>query len=119
MALQNDHFELYDLRVELVRCEGTMVTNQKIGDYFEVKGENLIFGPDSHFSIYALSALLPLLPAKQRETAPADWMTTDCEIRIPDPACGAIYKISRTGKRTFKNSETSGLNQNFSLPEKF
>ena len=32
--------------------------------------------------------LLPLLPAKQRDTHPNDWMTTDMEVACPDPKSG-------------------------------
>lgn len=107
----NDQFELYNLRVELthLRPGYDLVTQQKIGDYFEVVGENLIFPKGMNFSMYSLAAIIPLLPAKQRITHKNDWMTTDCEINSPDANCGAIYTITRVGKQTFKHSETSGL----------
>lgn len=109
----NDQFELYNLKVELshIRNNSQLVTNQKIGDYFEAIGENLIFHKDMNFSMYSLAAIIPLLPAKQRVTDPNDWMTTDCEIATPDANCGAIYTITRTGKTTFRHSETSGINK--------
>ena len=107
MAETSDTFELYDLRVEVTECRGRMVCNHAIGDYFELSGENLSFPPGQTFPIYPLAALLPLLPAKQRETAPADWMTTDADIACPDPNCGAIFRISRTGKRTFRHSDVT------------
>jgi carbon-monoxide dehydrogenase iron sulfur subunit len=47
----------------------------KIGDYFILDGGKLIL-PDKnkHVCIYALSSLLPLLPAKQRNIVePEDW----------------------------------------------
>ena len=59
------------------------------------------------FPLYALAALLPLLPAKQRETHPHDWMTTDSDIACPDVHCGAVFRISRAGKRAFRHSEES------------
>jgi uncharacterized repeat protein (TIGR04076 family) len=65
--------------------------------------------PGQGFSIYALSALLPLLPAKQRETHPNDWMTTDVDIAGPDPNCGARYRIRRTRRRRFRHAETSAV----------
>ena len=55
----------------------------------------------------AARLLLPLLPAKQRETPAADWMTTDTEIACPDPHCGAVFRISRIGKRVFRHSEVT------------
>ena len=103
----NDEFTLYDLKIEVVECRGEMVCNHKIGDYFELSGENLTFPPGQSFPIYPLAALLPLLPAKQRETHPHDWMTTDTDIACPDPHCGAIFRISRMGTRTFKHGDVT------------
>lgn len=107
MKTHDDTFMLYDLKVEVFRCEGTMVCNHKIGDYFELRGENLSIPDGQTFTIYALAALLPILPAKQRETHPNDWMTTDMEVACPDPHCGAIFRITRTEKRIFKHSDVS------------
>ncbi len=103
----NDEFALYDLKVEVVECRGEMVCSHKIGDYFELSGENLTLPPGQSFPIYPLAALLPLLPAKQRETHPHDWMTTDTDIACPDPNCGAIFRISRTATRTFKHGDVT------------
>ena len=107
----DDQFTLYDLRVEVTRCrEGmAMVCAHQIGDYFEVSGENLSLPPGQTFPIYPLAALLPLLPAKQRETDPNDWMTTDMEIGCPDPHCGAIFRITRTGRTTFRHSAVTAV----------
>lgn len=105
----DDSFYLYDLRVEVTSCVGKMVCNHRIGDYFEVSGENISIPSGKTFSLYALAALLPILPAKQRETHPNDWMTTDEEIACPDPNCGALFKIKRTGKTSFKRSKVSAV----------
>ncbi len=103
----HDEFELYDLRVEVVAGERPMVCNHAPGDYFELSGENLRFPPGQTFPLYPLAALLPILPAKQRETAPADWMTTDMEVACPDPLCGARFRITRTGRTTFRHSDVT------------
>ena len=34
-------------------------------------------------------------------------MTTDTEIACPDPHCGAIFRITRTGKSIFRHSEVT------------
>ncbi len=104
-----DEFTLYDLRVEVVGCRGKMVCNHAIGDYFEVSGENLSLPPGQTFPIYPLAALLPLLPAKQRRTDDADWMTTDTEVACPDPNCGALFRITRVGERVFRHDEVSAV----------
>ena len=105
----DQEFELYDLRVEVIAGPGRMICNHQAGDSFEVSGENLTLPPGQSFSIYALAALLPLLPAKQRVTAPADWMSTDAEVACPDPQCAARFRITRTGKTTFRHDDVSGI----------
>jgi uncharacterized repeat protein (TIGR04076 family) len=103
----DDSFELYDLRVEVVAGQRPMVCSHRVGHAFDVQGENLVFAGDSAFSMYALAALLPLLPAKQRDTDSHDWMTTDTDIACPDPNCGARFRITRTARRSFRHSEVT------------
>ncbi len=107
MSQARDEFTLYDLRVEVAECRGEMVCNHKLGDYFDLSGENLSLPAGQTFSIYALAALLPLLPAKQRITEDADWMTSDTDVACPDPHCGALFRITRTGKRVFKHGDVT------------
>lgn len=105
----DDSFELYDLKVEVVATDRPMMGAYKAGDYFTLSGEMMTLPPGQGFPIYALAAILPLLPAKQRETHPHDWMTTDMEIASPDPNCGARFRITRLGKRRFRHSETTAV----------
>lgn len=107
MPQESDRFELFDLRVEVVATERPMVCDHREGDAFEVRGENLWFAEDRPFSLYALAAILPLLPAKQRVTDANDWMTSDEEIACPDPLCGARFRIRRVGRRSFRRSEVT------------
>ena len=100
-----EEFELFDLQVETVRGERDFVCAHEEGINFQVIGENLIFPKESRFSLYALAAILPLIPAKQRETAGSDWMTTDTDIACPDPNCGARFRITRIAKRSFRHSD--------------
>jgi uncharacterized repeat protein (TIGR04076 family) len=103
-------FELYDLRVEVVGPpDKTIYCGAKLGDFFEVHGEMLKFPPGQGFSLYSLAALLPLLPAKQRVTDPNDWMTSDAEVACPDPNCPTRFRITRTGRRYFKRSDTTAV----------
>ncbi len=101
----DDNFTLYDLKVEVVATDKAMVCSHNVGDYFLVEGENLVFPKDTKFSMYSLSALLPLLPAKQRQLHHNDWMRTDSLIACPDPNCGGQFKITRTKTRTQSHSE--------------
>jgi uncharacterized repeat protein (TIGR04076 family) len=105
-----DHFELFDLRVEVVAPEGARIQcNARAGDWFEVRGELLHFPPGQPFSMYSLAALLPLLPAKQRPTHPNDWMSTDAEVACPDPHCPTRFRITRIGKRVFSHAQTTAV----------
>ena len=104
---QDDRFELYDLRVEVVAGERQMVCNHREGDSFELRGENLSFPAGQSFPLYPLAALLPLLPAKQRRTHANDWMTSDAEVACPDPHCGARFRITRTGVSVFRHGEVT------------
>lgn len=106
----DDSFTLYDLRVEVIAVPGReMVCNHPEGAYFELRGEELHLPPGQSFPIYPLAALLPLLPAKQRETAPNDWLSTDMDVACPDPHCGALFRITRIGKRTFRHGDVTAV----------
>lgn len=108
MAGANDEFELYDLRVEVIANRGRMRCRERLGDYFEVKSGTISMPDGQGFPLFAMAALLPLLPAKQRPTHPNDWMTTDSDIACPDVHCGAVFRISRRGRRTLHHADESG-----------
>ena len=106
-----DRFTLFDLKVEVVAFGRPMVCDHREGEYFLAVGEKLVFPEDGRrsFPLYPLAVLLPLLPAKQRATAASDWMTTDEEVACPDPHCGARFRITRVGKRSFRHADTSAV----------
>ena len=109
-AVESGEFELFDLRVEVVAPQGAAIyCGAKPGDYFELQGEMLILPPGQGFSIYSLAALLPLLPAKQRVSDPADWMSTDAEVACPDPHCSTRFRITRIGKRVFRRADVTAV----------
>ena len=108
-AQDADEFWLYDLRVETVVGDRTSVCRH-------IEGELLVFDEQQKVSMYALAALLPLLPAKQRPTHDNDWMSTDAEIACPDPNCGGRFRVTRIGKRSFRHSETTGLPEQRGTP---
>lgn len=101
-SVEDDTFELYDLAVTVEG--GNFVCAHHTGQGFLVEGEDLVFPEGGRFSLYALAALLPLLPAKERPTSPNDWMTTDALIACPDPNCGARFRITRTKRRTLSHA---------------
>lgn len=100
-------FTLYILKVEVIGNASDFACSHTPGDFFEVHGENLIFPQTNTFSMYTLGALLPLLPAKQRQTEPADWMTTDSDIACPDPNCQALFRITRIGTESFEHADVT------------
>jgi len=60
--------ELFDLRIVVDRIEGRSVCGLKVGDYFEVTNSAELRIPEGkHFCMYAIQAVMPLLPAKQRQ----------------------------------------------------
>lgn len=107
MTEHDDEFTLWDLRVEVVAGDKPMVCNHPEGSYFELSGENLTLPPGQSFPLYPLAALVAFLPAKQRDTAVNDWMTTDTEIACPDPHCGGRFRIVRTARRTFRHGDVT------------
>lgn len=104
----DDTFELYNLRVEISPRSGRIIGKHKIGDYFDVIGEDIFIPGGQGFSLYALASLLPLLPLKQRKNHPHDFAETDEFIADPDANSQAIYQIKRTGTTVFKHSAISG-----------
>ena len=100
------NFELYDLRVTVEAIEGRSVCGMAVGDYFELTESAKLRIPDGqHFCIYALSAVLPLLPAKQRVLAENDWLERDSLVVCPDPEERLIMKIERIHKRTMDSND--------------
>ncbi len=104
---EDDEFELYDLRVIVEKAPDKNPDGHKVGDYFDVIGGYIRIPYNKLFPLYTLAAVLPLLPAKQRETHPNDWMSTDERVVCPDPNCSAIIRIERIGTRKFKHSEVT------------
>lgn len=99
-------FELYDLRVTVDSIEGRSVCGMAVGDYFEVTESSKLRIPEGkHFCIYALSAVLPLLAAKQRELAENDWLERDTLVACPDPEERLIMRIERIQRRTMDSDE--------------
>ena len=99
-------FELYDLRVTVVAIKGRSVCSLNVGDYFELTESNRLRIPaGKHFCIYALSAVLPLLAAKQRQLAANDWLERDSLVACPDPDERLIMKIERIAKRAMDSDD--------------
>src|SRR3954471_2180637 len=103
-----DETELYDLRVTVERIEGRSVCGLEVGDYFEVTESSRLRIPDGkHFCLFALAAVLPLLPAKMRALDPADWLAQDSLVACPDPDERVILRIERTDEATLRTADVT------------
>jgi uncharacterized repeat protein (TIGR04076 family) len=99
-------FDIYDLRITVERIEGRSVCGLQVGDYFELTESSKVRIPQGkHFCLYALSAVLPLLAAKQRELASNDWLARDSLVACPDPDERLIMKIERINKRSMNSDD--------------
>lgn len=108
----SETFQLYKLKVTMQHTKDgrKAYSRQADGTYFIASGENLIFPSGDHsFPMYALAAVMPLLPAKQRVIDPMDWMSTDCIIADPDPHSGIEYQIERLEVETFNRSDVTAI----------
>ena len=89
-----DDMELYDIRVVVDRIEGRSVCGMHVGDTFEVVNSSQLKIP-GHFCLYALQAVMPLIPAKQRKLPDGDWLEQDSLVACPDPEERLIMRIER------------------------
>ncbi len=93
-------FKIFDLRVTVHEIKGRSVCGMQVGDYFELtESSKLRIPADKHFCIYALNAVLPLLPAKQRLLGENDWLEKDVLVACPDPEEQLIMRIERINRR--------------------
>ncbi len=97
---------LYDVRVTVERIEGRSVCGLEVGDFFDVTESSRVRIPEGrHFCLYAMSAVLPLIPAKQRRLAAEDWLEQDSLVTCPDPDERVVMRIERIGERTLTTED--------------
>ena len=94
------------MRVTVERIEGRSVCGLRVGDYFELTESSRVRIPEGrHFCIYALQAVLPLLPAKQRRLPDDDWLEQESLVCCPDPEERLVMRIERIGTRTLRTED--------------
>jgi uncharacterized repeat protein (TIGR04076 family) len=99
-------FELYDLRITVEAIEGRSVCGLAVGDYFELTDSSRVrIPPGKHFCIYAISSVLPLLAAKQRQMSADDWLERDSLVACPDPDERLIMRIERMARKTLQTDD--------------
>ena len=97
---------LFDLRVTVERIEGRSACGLEVGDYFELTESSRVRIPEGrHFCLFALQAVLPLLPAKMRRLPEEDWLEQESLVCCPDPEERLIMRIERIGERTLVTEE--------------
>ena len=104
--MEGGTFRLANLRVTVHAIEGRSVCGLSVGDYFEVTESSRVhIPPGRHFCLYALAAILPLLPAKMRALDSADWLSHDSLVACPDPEERLIMRIERIGETTLRMAD--------------
>jgi uncharacterized repeat protein (TIGR04076 family) len=63
------------------------------GDSFTLHSGRLYIPAQRHFCLYALQAVLPMLPPKQRALENGDWIKDAHQVICPDPAGNVIMRI--------------------------
>jgi uncharacterized repeat protein (TIGR04076 family) len=81
------------LRVVVESVAGHCTSRMKTGDFFELRAGRLHIPAGRCICLYALQAVLPLLPAKQRALQDGDWLKGECRVLCPDPAGNVILRI--------------------------
>jgi uncharacterized repeat protein (TIGR04076 family) len=84
---------LRDLRVVVEEVRSKCTSGMRPGDHFILRSGRLYIPAGRHFCLYALHAVLPLLPAKQRPLEDGDWLKEDSHVICPDPAGNVIMRI--------------------------
>ncbi len=98
--------ELWDLTIRVERIEGRSVCGMEVGDCAVLRDSSKLEIPAGrHFCIYALSSVLPLLAAKQRDLPADDWLESDSLVACPDPDERLIMRIERTRRVTLDAGE--------------
>jgi len=82
-----------DLRIAVQKVLGTCTSGMAPGQIALFRGSSLYL--PQPFCLYALQAVLPLLPAMQRNLAPGDWMAKENIVICPDPAGNVLLRVDR------------------------
>ncbi len=84
---------LKSLKIEVESVDGHCTSRMKPGDWFVLRSGRIYIPPERHFCLYALQAVAPLLPAKQRALRDGDWLKEESRVLCPDPAGNVILRI--------------------------
>lgn len=104
-AAAGDDMALHDIDVVVDRIEGRSVCGMRVGDRFRVTESSRLTTTSGHFCLYAIQAVLPMIPAKQRPLPAGDWLEKDSEVACPDPEERLIMRIERGELRGMRSED--------------
>ena len=103
---RRDVSSLYDLRVTVDHIDGRSTCGLAPGDYFELTDSSRLRIPaGKHFCVFALSAIIPLLIAKERKLPAGDWLEHETLVACPDPEERLVMRIERIRRRRILTAE--------------
>jgi len=87
---------MFDLKVTVHDIKGFCNLPMREGDSFILEGGKITIPEGKYFCMWALQSIMPLLPAKQRNSNdPDDWLPVTDFVSCPDPEGMVIMKIER------------------------
>jgi uncharacterized repeat protein (TIGR04076 family) len=92
-SVEGGRGRLRDLRVVVDEVRGKCTSGMGPGDHFVLRSGRLYIPAERHFCLYALHAVIPFLPAKQRPLQDGDWLKGDIRVICPDPAGNVVMRI--------------------------
>jgi uncharacterized repeat protein (TIGR04076 family) len=93
---------MYELKISVKKVLGACTADppMKQGDYFTVRDGDIRIPEGGYVCLWALQSILPLIPAKERETSEAedeDWLWRVHHAQCPDPDGRVVFEIERAG----------------------
>ena len=82
-----------DLKIVVESIEGRCNEGVQIGDWALLRDSSLYLAQP--FCLYALQAVLPMLPAMARPLQPDDWMVKENAVICPDPLVNVILRVEK------------------------
>ena len=82
-----------DLKISVERIGGRCNEGMQVGHWVLLRDSSLYLAQP--FCLYALQAVLPMLPAMVRPLQPDDWMVTENAVICPDPLGNVVLRVEK------------------------
>lgn len=88
---------MHKLKITVERIDGYCNQPMLVGDHIFVDGGKIMIPPGKHMCMWALQAMMPILPLLQRaESKKGDWTGKAGQVFVcPDPRGKVYYRIER------------------------